>query len=242
MPVPASWRTRGGDAQADPVIDHVAAVGVWAAVAVGVRRRVPRVRGGRPGRHHPLPSGLRRRRQARRGGDHHRGFPDGRGSASSAIGTSPTRTARTCGRGRRSSRSPGTVVQCRTSCCGRTGSGFGWPRSVFYWNVIAPEWNDRIERAEISVTLPGAVPRAQCSVGYGISAPCRDLTISGDTVRLSASGDTVRLSAQNPAPRTPVTVRAGVDVATPPRAELPWTYKWERALGQSVSGALWVAA
>ena len=42
-------------------------------------------------------------------------------------------------------------------------------------------------------------------------------------------------------PRTPVTVRAGVDVPTPPQHSLPWPYTWDRVLGQSVTGVLWVA-
>ena len=46
-----------------------------------------------------------------------------------------------------------------------TGAAGG--ESVFYWNVIAPAWNNEIERAEISVTLPGRVPGAMCSVGQG---------------------------------------------------------------------------
>ena len=29
---------------------------------------------------------------------------------------------------------------------------------------------------------------------------------------------------------------------TPPRAELPWPYTWDRILGQSLSGVLWIAA
>jgi len=74
--------------------------------------------------------------------------------------------------------------------------------SVFYWNVIAPSWNNRIQRADISITLPGDIPRVQCTVGYGVGAPCRDLTISGNTVKVSA---------QYLGSRTPVTVRASVD-------------------------------
>ena len=42
-------------------------------------------------------------------------------------------------------------------------------------------------------------------------------------------------------PRTPVTLRAGVDVPTPPQLSLPWPYTWDRILGQSVTGVLWVA-
>jgi len=104
--------------------------------------------------------------------------------------------------------------------------------SVFYWNVIAPSWNNRIQRADISITLPGDIPRVQCTVGYGVGAPCRDLTISGNTVKLSA---------QYLGSRTPVTVRASVDVPTPPRAELPWPYTWDRILGISLTGVLWMA-
>lgn len=105
--------------------------------------------------------------------------------------------------------------------------------SVFFWNVIAPAWNNRIQQADISIRLPGKVSRVQCSVGYGVGAPCPNL---------AASDQNVRLSAQNLAPRTPVTVRADVDVPAPPRAELPWSYKWDRVLGQSLTGVLWVAA
>ena len=104
--------------------------------------------------------------------------------------------------------------------------------SVFYWNVIAPSWNNRIERADISITLPGGVPRVQCSIGYGVGAPCGDLTITGNTVTLSA---------QDLGSRTPVTVRASVDVPTPPRAELPWPYTWDRILGTSLAAVLWMA-
>ncbi len=104
--------------------------------------------------------------------------------------------------------------------------------SVFYWNVIPQSWNNRIQRADISITLPGDIPRAQCSVGFGIGVACRDLTVSGNKVELSA---------QYLPARTPVTVRASVDVPTPPRSELPWPYTWDRILGQSLTGVVWIA-
>ncbi|MDT5018532.1 MAG: hypothetical protein QOD39_4692, partial [Mycobacterium sp.] len=103
--------------------------------------------------------------------------------------------------------------------------------SAFYWNVVAQAWNNRIQRADITITLPGDVPQAQCSVGYGVGAPCHGLAISGNKVELTA---------EHLAARTPVTVRASVDVRTPPRAELPWPYTWDRILGQSLTGVLWV--
>ncbi|PRC43068.1 DUF2207 domain-containing protein, partial [Mycobacterium sp. ITM-2017-0098] len=112
-----------------------------------------------------------------------------------------------------------------------TGSE-GASESVFFWNVIAPAWNNRIEHADITVTLPGDVGTAQCSVGQGVGRGCDGLAVDGNRVRISAD---------NLPPRTPVTVRAGVDVPTPDQVTLPWPYTWDRVLGQSVTGALWVA-
>ena len=103
--------------------------------------------------------------------------------------------------------------------------------SAFYWNVIAPAWNNQIEQADISITLPGKVNGAGCSVGAGVGRECGELTASGDTIHVTAS---------NLAPRTSVTVRASVDAPTPPRAELPWPYRWDRVLGRSVPTALWL--
>ena len=48
-----------------------------------------------------------------------------------------------------------------------TGDNASAP-SVFYWNVVAGFWNNRIQQADISVTLPGDVTGAQCSVGVGV--------------------------------------------------------------------------
>jgi hypothetical protein len=38
-----------------------------------------------------------------------------------------------------------------------------------------------------------------------------------------------------------VTVRAGVDAPTPPQISLPWPSTWDRILGQSVTGVVWIA-
>ncbi|HKH52112.1 MAG TPA: DUF2207 domain-containing protein, partial [Mycobacterium sp.] len=114
---------------------------------------------------------------------------------------------------------------------GSTGRPAASP-SVFFWNVIAPAWNNRIQRADISITLPGEVGQAQCSVGYGVGAPCENLTVTANKIELSAS----YLGS-----RTPVTVRAGVEVPTPPQVSMPWPYTWDRILGRSVTGVVWIA-
>lgn len=103
--------------------------------------------------------------------------------------------------------------------------------SVFFWNVIAPGWNNEIDRAEVSVRLPGPVPGAQCSVGQGLGRACDGLTVEGDTVRLTTAGL---------APRTPVTLRAGVDVPTPPRATVAWSLRWDPVLGRSLPLVAWL--
>ena len=102
--------------------------------------------------------------------------------------------------------------------------------SAFFWNV-APNWDMAIDETDISVTLPGEVTGAECSVGFGIGRACDGLTVTGDSIRLTPS---------NLAPRTPVTIRAGVDVLAPPRDLLPWPYQWEPILGGSTSGVLWM--
>lgn len=103
--------------------------------------------------------------------------------------------------------------------------------SVFFWNVVAPGWSNVIEQAQISVRLPAPVPGAQCSVGMGVGRPCEGLSVEGDTVQIRAA---------NLAPGTPVTVRAGVEVPTPPRATLPWSQRWDPILGRSVPLAAWL--
>ena len=112
-----------------------------------------------------------------------------------------------------------------------TGDAAATSPSVFLWNVVAPAWNNVIERAEVTVKLPAAVPGAQCSVGRGVGRACEDLTVHGDTVELVAT---------NLPPQTPVTLRAGVEMPTPPQVTLPWTQRWDPILGRSVPVVGWL--
>ena len=126
---------------------------------------------------------------------------------------------------------PGNVGAGRHFAASTSGAHSATP-SALYWNVIQPGWEAPIERADISITLPGNVAGASCSVGYGVGDACLDLT---------ASGNRVKLSAIDLQPHTPVTVRAGVDVPTPPRQTLPWSYPYDRILGRSLAGVLTAA-
>ena len=103
---------------------------------------------------------------------------------------------------------PGTTGANKTFAAS-TGQPSASP-SVFFWNVIARivEQQDRAGRhlRHAARRRPG---RVQCSVGFGMGRECRDVTVDGDTGR--------RCRRSTLPPRTPVTVRAGVDVPTPPQ-------------------------
>jgi Predicted membrane protein (DUF2207)/LemA family len=74
--------------------------------------------------------------------------------------------------------------------------------SAFFWNVIAPSWNNYIKRIDVHVTLPADVTGAQCSVGSGVGRACTGLTVQGHTVEFTAT----QLE-----PRTPVTLRGAAE-------------------------------
>ena len=57
---------------------------------------------------------------------------------------------------------------------------------------------------------------------------------------LTVTGNKVALSTEYLGSRTPVTLRAGVDVPTPDREELLWPYTWDRIFGPSMSGMAWI--
>ncbi|MBU3706065.1 MAG: DUF2207 domain-containing protein, partial [Mycobacterium sp.] len=129
---------------------------------------------------------------------------------------------------------PGVLDRGMTGADRKFASAIGDPGSapsVFFWNVIAPAWNNRIERAEVAVTLPGPVPGVKCSVGAGVGLPCEELAVTGQTVRLAATGLP---------PRTPVTVRADIDVPTPARTGVPWPVAFDGVLGRSVPVVVWL--
>ncbi|HEV7711992.1 MAG TPA: hypothetical protein VGP16_27645, partial [Asanoa sp.] len=91
-----------------------------------------------------------------------------------------------------------------------------------------------IARADISVTLPGRVPGAGCSIGVGAEEKgCGTVDVAGTTLRVSAA---------DLLPHTPVTVRVGVDVPTPSRATVPWSPRFDPILGRTLTGVMLVGA
>ncbi len=121
-------------------------------------------------------------------------------------------------------------------------------RSQFYWNLIPGGWRQAIERSKLVVHLPvAAQDPVACAVGAGNADGCQ---VQG------AGTDTLSVTTGALAPNTPVTIKAGLDLATPPAGETrPWSARWDRVLGPNLpvlvvvlllallAGALgWVAA
>lgn len=94
-----------------------------------------------------------------------------------------------------------------------------------YWNLVpdAPT----IDRTDLTIHLPTvAEPGVRCAVGRGQSSGC---TVAGE------GSDTLHLETGSLAPHTPVTVKAGLDLVTPPAGKaLPWSARLDRVLGTSL--------
>ena len=108
--------------------------------------------------------------------------------------------------------------------------GTGGHETQFYWNLVPGGWQQPIEKTDLTVHLPVAAEDVQCAVGSGESAGCR---AKGEGTQ------TLRVRTGPLPPTTPVTVKAGLDMPTPPAGTtLPWSPRFDRVLSQSVSGLL----
>lgn len=127
-------------------------------------------------------------------------------------------------------RIPGVLDPGDTGADRRFASGTGDTAptaTAFYWNVVAPAWNNRIDHARITVSLPGEITGAQCSVGW--PGP-RLRRLDDHRPHPDRRGD-------RPAPAHPGDFNcAGVDAPTPERLVLPWGQRWDAILGTSVAG------
>ena len=110
--------------------------------------------------------------------------------------------------------------------------GTGGSDTQFYWNLIPGGWAQAIQDVHLVVHLP-VVPdaRPRCIVGDDV-APCN--VKGGHT-------DTLTIAGRGIAPHTPLTLKAGLAMPTPPAGEeLPWSTTWAPVLGDSVAGLVTV--
>jgi len=100
----------------------------------------------------------------------------------------------------------------------------------FYWNLVPGGWRQPIQAVHLVVHLPVApLPNVQCGVGVGTSTQACAVEGLG-TTRLTITGTGLP-------PQTPLTLKAGLPMATPPASEtLPWHATWEPVLGHSYAG------
>jgi hypothetical protein len=99
-------------------------------------------------------------------------------------------------------------------------------RTQFYWNLIPGGWAQHIGDYRLIVHLPAPASTLQCAVGAGATGGCAAKGLGTDTVVIRGSGL---------APNTPVTLKAGLPIATPPPGDqLPWDAQWVPVLGDSV--------
>ena len=110
--------------------------------------------------------------------------------------------------------------------------GSGGARTQFYWNLIPGGWAQEIDRSVLTVHLPAVATRPfQCAVGAGATGNCRQLTGQGTR--------TVEVRTGPLPPRTPVTVKVGLPIVTPPAGTtIPWAARWDPVLGHSVTGVV----
>jgi hypothetical protein len=107
---------------------------------------------------------------------------------------------------------------------GALAKGSGGARTQFYWDLIPSGWEMSIARSQLTVHLPAAAEGFRCAVGEG--------TGSGACQASGEGTETLTITTGALAPHTPVTVLAGLDVATPPAHTLPWSGKLDPVLGR----------
>ena len=110
--------------------------------------------------------------------------------------------------------------------------GSNGAETQFYWNLIPGGWAQFIRDVHLVVHLPVVPTYAKCALGAGAVGHCK---VAGKDT------DTLTIDGRGVPPYTPLTLKAGLPIATPPAGEsLPWPAKWEPVLGDSWGGLLTV--
>jgi uncharacterized membrane protein YgcG len=105
-------------------------------------------------------------------------------------------------------------------------------QTQFYWNLIPGGWAQSIRNVHLVVHLPAVPTYARCAVGAGATRGCKVDDKETNTLTIDGRGL---------APYTPVTLKAGLPIGTPPAGEaLPWPATWEPVLGDSWGGLITV--
>ncbi len=101
--------------------------------------------------------------------------------------------------------------------------------SQFYWQLIPGGWQQTIDAATLTVSLPEpSEDEVQCAIGWDPD--------NGTACAVQGAG-TEELTIQTGpiSARTPLSIATGLDMATPEAGNaLPWTPRFDRVLGRSV--------
>ncbi|MBB3042109.1 DUF2207 domain-containing protein [Nocardioides soli] len=118
------------------------------------------------------------------------------------------------------------VFEIRYRIAGVLEEGTTGQPTQFYWNLIPGGWQQPIERSRLTVRLPAPAQDVRCAVGAGAGTGC---TAKGEGTR------ELVVRTRQLAPNTPVTLKAGLDLPTPPAGTtLPWRGGLDPILGTSV--------
>ncbi|MEB3023220.1 DUF2207 domain-containing protein [[Mycobacterium] crassicus] len=99
------------------------------------------------------------------------------------------------------------------------------PSATFYYNAVG-FWAMKIDTARVVIDLPGPSGLVQCAADTSGATPCG---IDG------AGSERITVTAADLPPQNPVTVRVDLQVPLPDRAGLPWSVRFDKILGRSVS-------
>jgi uncharacterized membrane protein YgcG len=106
---------------------------------------------------------------------------------------------------------------------GALSKGTDGARTQFYWDLIPAGWQMPINQSHLTVHLPATAQDFRCAVGVGAAGGC---TADGEGT------DTLTVLTGGLSPNTPVTVKVGLDIATPEANTLPWSSRLDPILGR----------
>jgi len=113
---------------------------------------------------------------------------------------------------------------------GALSKGHDGDRTQFYWNLIPQGWQMPINGSALTLHLPAPADHVKCAVGIGADANACVVEGAGTPTMIVRTGGLQ--------PNTPVTVKVGLDIPTPPGNTLPWNSRLDPVLGRHPVGLL----